>query len=126
MEIGRELRHQLDQRVVDDLVGAAVPTRKLALLRRSQEKLQIKFETKHKQNNIGIGKPQNKHKIIDGKNLNSRHLARRVLRTETDHPRDDLGADVCGRTGDLGGVHLIQQDRGEHADDDLILGLDLD
>ena len=42
VQVGRELWHELHQGVEDDLVRAVVPTRELAPLRRSQEKLQNK------------------------------------------------------------------------------------
>ena len=65
MEVGRELRHQLDQRVVDDLIGAVVPTRKLALLRWSQKKL---WKAKKKTNNDG-----NRQKIFSAIPTNKKY-----------------------------------------------------
>ena len=40
--------------------------------------------------------------------------------SETGKPGDNLAADVQGRAWNLEGVHLLQHDGGEHADDDLL------
>ena len=49
------------------------------------------------------------------------HLARRAPRAEPNEPRDRHLANVVGRTLDLELVDLVDEQRGEHTDNDLLL-----
>ena len=54
------------------------------------------------------------------KTTQKKYLTRRTARAQPDEPLHDLITNVEGRGTDLEGVHLIKQDGGENADDDLI------
>ena len=62
--------------------------------------------------------------IYKKKNL-KRHLARRDGRAKPNKPRNSLLADIEGGAPDLSLVDLVDQKGGQHADDDLVLLLNL-
>ena len=53
------------------------------------------------------------------------YLARRVGRAKSDKARHSLLTNVESRAADLVLVDLVDEDGGQHADDDLVLVLDL-
>ena len=73
---------------------------------------------------IKQNKPKYRNKSLKKKNL-KRHLARRDGRAKPNKPRNSLLADIEGGAPDLSLVDLVDQNGGQHADDDLILLLDL-
>ena len=64
-------------------------------------------------------------KQISKKENPKRHLARRDGRAKPNKPRNSLLADIEGGAPDLSLVDLVDQNGGQHADDDLVLLLNL-
>ena len=125
MKVWREFRDQLDQSLVDGGVGRVVPTRQRALLRRRQEKLRKRNKL------LEAKKPRIKtllKKTCHGKNSqNQKHsnLASGVARANPNQPGKSLVADVRSRNRDIGRVVLLDQNRRQNTQENLLSVLDL-